>query len=80
VDVFYPQISQISADFWRAKPHDLGNGVTVFLPSWRDLALDGKDREGVGITPDVVVETKREDFEMGDPIVVRALDLIREKP
>jgi hypothetical protein len=62
------------------KPYELGNGVTVFLPSWRDLTLDGKDQEGVGITPDVVVETKREDFEQGDPVLVRALELIREKP
>jgi C-terminal processing protease CtpA/Prc len=62
------------------KPHELGNGVTVFLPSWRDLALDGNDQEGVGISPDVVVETKREDFETGDPVLVRALELIRPKP
>ena len=38
------------------KPHDLGNGVTVLLPSWQDLDADGKLLEGVGVKPDVVVE------------------------
>jgi hypothetical protein len=38
------------------KPHDLGNGVTVLLPSWQDLDADGKLLEGVGVRPDVAVE------------------------
>lgn len=38
------------------KPHDLGNGVTVLLPSWQDLDADGTLLEGKGIKPDVEVE------------------------
>jgi hypothetical protein len=37
------------------KPHDLGAGVTVFLPSWRDFLADGSLLEGRGITPDIGV-------------------------
>ena len=38
------------------RPHDLGNGVTVMLPSWRDLRLDGTCFEGEGLTPDIQVD------------------------
>ncbi len=34
------------------KPHDLGNGVTVLLSSWRDYTPAGELIEGVGIAPD----------------------------
>lgn len=34
------------------KPHELGHGVTLFLPSWRDLTADGKEIEDHGIEPD----------------------------
>jgi hypothetical protein len=37
------------------QPHPLGNGVTVFLPSWRELFPDGSPLEGKGIHPDVEV-------------------------
>lgn len=59
------------------RPHDLGNGVTVMLPSWRDQTLDGRDNEGVGITPDVVVDAKPEQFRASDPVLARALEHLR---
>lgn len=59
------------------KPHDLGNGVTVFLPSWKDLLPDGSPLEGVGIKPDVVVEAAQKDFLTRDPVLDRALALLR---
>jgi C-terminal processing protease CtpA/Prc len=59
------------------QPHDLGNGVTVFLPSWRSLALDGQELEGVGITPDVVVDSKPEVFQRSDPVLAKALAILR---
>jgi hypothetical protein len=37
------------------KPHDLGNGVTVFLPSWQDLEPDGTLLEGRGVQPNISV-------------------------
>ena len=33
------------------KPHDLGNGVTLLLPSWEDMEPDGSVIEGRGIEP-----------------------------
>jgi hypothetical protein len=60
------------------KPADLGNGVTVFVPSWKDLRLDGTCLEGEGFAPDVAVEAKPSDFEKSDPVIERALKLLRE--
>ena len=37
------------------QPHELGNGVTVWLPSWKSLDPSGACIEGVGIEPDIVV-------------------------
>lgn len=59
------------------KPHDLGNGVTVMLPSWRDLSLDGKSLEGNGVTPDVVVPAKSEAFQAADPVMAKGLEILR---
>jgi len=56
------------------KPHDLGNGVTVMLPSWRDLRLDGSLLEGTGITPDIPIDGGAG---ADDPILDRALALLR---
>lgn len=51
------------------QPHALGNGVTVYLPSWKAMLLDGSPIEGVGIAPDVEVQTKPGDFEKEDPVL-----------
>lgn len=44
------------------KPHDLGNGVTLFLPSWEDMEPDGTVVEGRGVKPDTEVA-----FDAGAP-------------
>jgi hypothetical protein len=60
------------------KPHDLGNGVTVVLPSWKDLLPDGSLLEGVGIAPDIDVKaTAPGDFRNGDPVLEAALKHVR---
>ena len=58
------------------KPVRLANKVTVFLPSWVALTLDGEPLEGKGISPDVHVEfpDKPED----DPLINAALELLKE--
>ena len=61
------------------KPHELANGVTIFLPSWQDLRPDGSCFEGEGLAPDVEVAAEPKDFEEKDPILERALELLREK-
>jgi hypothetical protein len=59
------------------KPHELGNGVTVYLSSWQDLFPDGKLLEGKGISPDTEVKTKPTDPATADPVIEAALKWIR---
>jgi hypothetical protein len=60
------------------QPHDLGNGVTVYLPSWREMTPEGAPLEGVGVKPDVDVPAKPEDFAQGDPVIDAALARLRQ--
>ncbi len=59
------------------KPYELPNEVVVYLPSWKSMGPDGKEFEGSGIAPDVAVETSEEDFHDGDPVLDKALELLR---
>jgi len=59
------------------KPFDLKNGVTVYLPSWKDLTVEGKELEGVGITPDIEVKAVPADFAAVDPVLEAALKYLR---
>ena len=59
------------------KPNDLGNGVTVFLPSWKDLTADGQELEGIGIPPDIEVTALANDFQNADPVLQAALQHLR---
>jgi hypothetical protein len=61
------------------KPHELPNGVTIVVPSWQDLRLDGTCFEGEGLKPDVSVPGEAKDFESKDPILETALALLRKK-
>lgn len=61
------------------KPHDLGNGVTLVMPSWQDLRLDGSCLEGEGIAPDVLVDVAADELRSRDPILERALEVLRGK-
>ncbi len=59
------------------KPHDLGNEVTIFLPSWKDLRPDGTCLETEGIQPDIPVEIGQQDA--GDKVLEQALNYLRQK-
>lgn len=59
------------------KPHELPNGVTVFVPSWRAMRPDGSLFEGEGIAPDVEVEVTAEDLRQRDPVLEAALARLR---
>jgi len=59
--------------------HDLGNRVTVKLPSWRALRPDGTCFEGEGVAPDVHVPCTSRDFEEADLPLEKALALLRAK-
>ena len=59
------------------KPVDLGNGVTVFLPSWKALRPDGTCFESEGIKPDIIVETTPTELLDRDPVLEAALKFLR---
>lgn len=61
------------------KPHELPNGVTVFVPSWKALLPDGTCFEGQGIAPDVEVVPDEKDLRTSDPILEKAIDVLHEK-
>ncbi len=60
------------------KPYDLGNGVTVLLPSWKAMTADGTEFEGIGIEPDIEVPATPQDFAQGDPVLDAALKHLRD--
>lgn len=61
------------------KPFELGNGVTAYVATWQDLRLDGTPFEGEGLQPDVTVPCSGGDLESGDPILAKALEVLRGK-
>jgi len=60
------------------KPVDLGNGVTVWLPSWKALRPDGSCFEGEGIKPDILVRTTEKQLRNSDLVLETALKLLRK--
>jgi C-terminal processing protease CtpA/Prc len=61
------------------KPYDLGNGVTVWLPSWKDLRPDGTCFEGEGIKPDILVSTNEAELRQRDKVLEAAINYLRNK-
>jgi len=59
-------------------PTDLGNGVAVFLPSWKAMGMDGVCFEGKGIAPDVLVKAGADELRDRDPVLEAALKAVRE--
>ena len=55
--------------------HDLGNDVTVWLPSWQAMTTEGSIFEGTGLEPDVAVEAGA--VVDDDPVLSAALEAIR---
>ncbi len=55
------------------KPYDLGNGVTVWLPSWKDLRPDGTCLESQGIKPDINIVTNQKLLKEKDTVLDAAL-------
>ena len=60
------------------KPYELGNGVTVYLPSWKAMRPDGTCFEGEGIKPDIAVKTPPMQLPNRDPVLEAALKFLRE--
>lgn len=62
------------------KPVDLGNGVTVLLPSWQDFRPDGVALEGVGVPPGVGVRVRADELAASDPVLEAGLRAVRRRP
>jgi len=56
---------------------DLGNSVTVFVPRWWGLRLDGTCLEGEGFAPDIAVRVGAAGFEHGDTVIEQTLSVLR---
>jgi C-terminal processing protease CtpA/Prc len=60
------------------KPIDLGNGVTVILPSWEDQLPDGTVLEGHGVQPDLPASLGSDPSR--DGVLEAALAALRKQP
>jgi hypothetical protein len=60
------------------QPVDLGNGVTVYVPSWKDMDLGGVCFEGKGVAPDHKVMVDPMHSRLPDPVIAAALQLLRK--
>jgi Peptidase family S41/Tricorn protease C1 domain len=61
------------------KPVDLGNGVTVYLPSWKALRPNSTCFEGQGIAPDITISVTPTELATADPVLQAALILTRKR-
>ena len=61
------------------RTYELGNGVSVTLPSWKAMTLDGKPFEGIGIAPDIEIIAKPADLEWEDTLLMKAIEVIESK-
>ena len=59
--------------------HELPNGVTIVMPSWQAMEVNGDIFEGVGIKPDVEVLFDTKELERRDPILERGVEVLKEK-
>jgi C-terminal processing protease CtpA/Prc len=55
------------------KSYELGNGVTIWLPSWKDLLPDGTCLEGRGVFPDIAVSATEMQLKNSDPVIDAAI-------
>jgi len=62
------------------KPTDLGQGITVLLPSWRDFLPDGSPLEGRGIAPTIPIDASVNALAKRDPVLHGALDHLLSNP
>ena len=60
-------------------PHELSNGVVIYLPSWQAYTLEGQLIEGNGVEPDLEMITSKEDFQNKDGLFERVMKMIKIK-
>jgi hypothetical protein len=60
------------------QPFDLGNGLVVYIPSWRATQADGTPIEGVGVAPHVEV-AHVESADLADPTLAAGIAAIAKR-
>jgi hypothetical protein len=58
---------------------ELGQGISVRIPTWKAMLLDGTLYEGVGIAPDVEVPVTPAELASGDKIIDAAIAALDKK-
>lgn len=61
------------------QPYELGQGISVLLPSWQSALPDGSLLEGVGVEPHESVKTTAQDLAKTDAVLSAALDWLRKQ-
>jgi hypothetical protein len=59
------------------KPYELGNEVTIWLPSWKALRPDETCFEGQGIEPDINIVATESQLREKDPVLEAALKYLK---
>jgi C-terminal processing protease CtpA/Prc len=62
----------------RPVPHDLGNGVVVYLSSWEDQLPNGTPLEDRGVEPDIDVKTTLGGLANSDALLEAALQAVKD--
>lgn len=60
------------------RAYDLGHEITLLLPSWRPMTMEGEFFEGVGLAPDVEVEFPKEMHPARDPVLEKAIEVLKD--
>jgi carboxyl-terminal processing protease len=58
---------------------ELGQGISVRIPSWRAMLPDGSYFEGVGIPPDIAVPVTPDEVAAGDKVLDAAVAELRKR-
>ena len=73
-----PLVGAPTAGRWgNPQPIKLANGVTVYLASWQVKLPDGSILHAMGVQPDVLVDPGPDAFGTADPVLERALEMVR---
>ncbi|QDU72970.1 S41 family peptidase [Mucisphaera calidilacus] len=60
------------------RAYPLGNGLTLYVPSWKSMTPEGEAFEGVGLEPEVEVKWERPGLLTPDPVIEAALNHFRK--
>ncbi len=59
-------------------PYTLANGLTLHVPQWQAMDMDGNLIEGKGIEPDIFLDFLPEEFVSDDPLLRKSLEMVEQ--